>query len=314
MRLLALLAALLFASPAAAQSAAAGTAGAQFLKLGAGARATAMGGACAASCDDAYSLYWNPAGLSRITSGGEADFFHGQPYGLLDYDYAAVAASVKSWDSVLAAGITRLGTSQQGYNASNRPTGGFTTQDLALSLGIASRFEMRPDRTYEDERFLRAGAAIKLISQSAPGEQISGLAADLGLQGAAFEDADNAVRLGFSVLNLGPGLGPAGARSPLPASANLGVAYTRWPSHLILTAELTRPVDGDVDLRLGLEWRPITYIAFRAGFSSMNSAGSVLDSLSLGGGLLFKSLEFGVSFVGQADLGRTLLFDLKWRW
>ena len=95
---------------------------------------------------------------------------------------------------------------------------------------------------------------------------------------------------------------------------NLGVAYERRPSGLMLAAELTRPNDGETDLRLGLEWRPMAFAAFRAGFSSARPTGGPLDSLSLGGGLSFKSLEFGVSFVGHADLGRTLLFDLKWRW
>ena len=44
-----------------------GTTTANFLKLGAGARAEAMGGAYAAVADDATALYWNPAGLTRIS-------------------------------------------------------------------------------------------------------------------------------------------------------------------------------------------------------------------------------------------------------
>lgn len=309
-----LIALLLLARPAMALPSAAGTSGAQFLKMGVGTRATGMGGACTAACGDAYSLYWNPAGLTRITGRGEAVFFHGRPFGLLDHDFAAVATSITSWDSVLAAGVTRLGTTQKGYDSSDRPTGEFSTQDLALSLGIARRFDILPDRAYENERLLRAGAALKLIRQGLPGQQTSGVAADLGLQGAPYENANNAIRLGLSLLNLGPGIGPSGARSALPMSANLGVAYERRPAGVQVAAELTRPNDGKTDLRLGLEWRPMAFAAFRAGFPSARPAGGTLDSLSLGGGLSFKSLEFGVSFVGHADLGRTLLFDLKWRW
>jgi long-subunit fatty acid transport protein len=37
----------------------------QFLKIGVGGRATAMGDAFIAVADDASSLYWNPAGLSQ---------------------------------------------------------------------------------------------------------------------------------------------------------------------------------------------------------------------------------------------------------
>lgn len=43
-----------------------GTAAANFLNLGIGARAEAMGGAFTALADDGAALYWNPAGLSQI--------------------------------------------------------------------------------------------------------------------------------------------------------------------------------------------------------------------------------------------------------
>ena len=43
-----------------------GTTAANYLKIGVGARATAMGGAFTAIADDATALYWNPAGLSQI--------------------------------------------------------------------------------------------------------------------------------------------------------------------------------------------------------------------------------------------------------
>lgn len=314
MRFLGLLAALLLAGPAAAMSSAAGTSGAQFLKLGVGARATAMGGACAAVCSDAYSLYWNPAGLSRISSRGEAVAFHGRPFGLLEQDFAAVAVSVKSLDAVLAAGFSRLGAAQNGFDAADRPTGDFAEEDTALGLGGATRLEIFPSRAYEDERTLRVGGAVKFIRQSMPGTRISGAAVDLGLQGAAFEGADHALRWGLSVLNLGPGLGASGMRAPLPMYMNLGLAYEARSSGLLLTAEVPRPRDGESDLRLGAEWRPIAFAHFRAGLSSLRNAAGPLSSLSLGGGLSVRSFEFGVSFVGHADLGRALLFDIKWHW
>src|SRR5688572_29976247 len=44
-----------------------GTSTAQFLRIGQGARAEGMGGAFTAIADDAYAVYWNPAGLAQIT-------------------------------------------------------------------------------------------------------------------------------------------------------------------------------------------------------------------------------------------------------
>ena len=43
-----------------------GTFGAQFLKIGPSARATAMGSAYTAVADNAESVYWNPAGIVGI--------------------------------------------------------------------------------------------------------------------------------------------------------------------------------------------------------------------------------------------------------
>ncbi len=43
-----------------------GTTGANFLKIGVGARAAAMGDAFTVIVDDSTSLYWNPAGLAKI--------------------------------------------------------------------------------------------------------------------------------------------------------------------------------------------------------------------------------------------------------
>ena len=45
-----------------------GTSAAQFLKIGVGARSMALGGAVVAATDDAYSLYWNPAAITKIKS------------------------------------------------------------------------------------------------------------------------------------------------------------------------------------------------------------------------------------------------------
>ena len=43
-----------------------GTTAAQFLKIGVGARPMGMAGSYAAQSDDIYSLYWNPAGITKI--------------------------------------------------------------------------------------------------------------------------------------------------------------------------------------------------------------------------------------------------------
>ena len=44
----------------------AGSAGAQFLKIAVGSRYQGMGEASVATVDDAYAMYWNPAGMANV--------------------------------------------------------------------------------------------------------------------------------------------------------------------------------------------------------------------------------------------------------
>ena len=61
-----------------------GEAGAQFLKIGAGARACAMGEAFTGIADDPSAIYWNPAGLTQMNS---AQIIAMQNFYLLDMSY-----------------------------------------------------------------------------------------------------------------------------------------------------------------------------------------------------------------------------------
>jgi hypothetical protein len=70
---------------------------ASFMKIGAGAKAVALGGAFVAMADDASAGYWNPAGLSQL-SGPVISLADRVP--VLDTDYAHV---------VIASPIPRLG-------------------------------------------------------------------------------------------------------------------------------------------------------------------------------------------------------------
>src|SRR5438309_11866769 len=74
--------------PAAASDA--GTTAANFLKLGIGPRAIAMGEAQVGLADDVYAAYWNPAGLAQLQS-PEAGFVHTEYVQDINEQYAAYA-------------------------------------------------------------------------------------------------------------------------------------------------------------------------------------------------------------------------------
>lgn len=69
---------------------------AEFLKVGAGARALGMGGAFVALADDASAVYWNPAGIVSIDR-IEVEAMHAEQFGnLINYDFVATAFPISN--------------------------------------------------------------------------------------------------------------------------------------------------------------------------------------------------------------------------
>ncbi|MFH1010017.1 MAG: UPF0164 family protein, partial [bacterium] len=66
-----------------------GTTAAPFLGIAVGARALGMGGAFVSVADDATALYWNPAGIARLSS-YEVILVHTDWISDLSYDFVGV--------------------------------------------------------------------------------------------------------------------------------------------------------------------------------------------------------------------------------
>ena len=70
-----------------------GTSAAAFLEIGVGAKAQSMGGAFVSLADDPTAMYWNPAGIGRI-SGFEATFIHVNWLLDTNYDYSGIVTPI----------------------------------------------------------------------------------------------------------------------------------------------------------------------------------------------------------------------------
>ena len=81
----------------------------EFLQIGVGARAAAMGGAQSAIVSDVTAAYWNPAGLTQGPEHPELALMHSEYFaGIAKYDYAGFALPVKAGGR-FAASFIRLG-------------------------------------------------------------------------------------------------------------------------------------------------------------------------------------------------------------
>jgi len=154
----------------------------EFLALGAGARALALGSAFVALADDATAGYWNPAGLVRLSS-RQLHLMHAERYGgLVAHDVVAVADAGRHGRG-LGLTLVRVGVADipftdlpdpsQPPGDANRPIVISTesSADYALYLSWARRFRSRLD----------LGLSLKGIYRSIASYSAYGAGIDLGL-------------------------------------------------------------------------------------------------------------------------------------
>ncbi len=174
----------------------------EFMAVGPGARALAMGGAFVALADDASAIYWNPAGLAG-RSGRQALAMHAERFGgLVAYDFAgwtqpgpALLGSRGAW----GVGLLHLGvddivvTRQLGFvdlNGNGRPDGNEQLVDAdGNPVTDFSTLPRESDHSFALfgsfgalTRHASVGGSIKLIySNAIAGESAVGIGIDLGL-------------------------------------------------------------------------------------------------------------------------------------
>ena len=155
----------------------------EFLAIGVGARSLAMGNSTIASANDVTSGYWNPAGLTRISSDWDVALMHSEYFaGIAKYDYGA--AAYKYSDSLaFGLSIIRFGVDDipntlelidaEGNLRYDRITS-FSASDLAFIFTLAKVSNIKG---------LRYGANVKVIRRTA-GDFASawGFGLDLGAQ------------------------------------------------------------------------------------------------------------------------------------
>lgn len=307
-----LFAALLAAWPAWAETVnrQAGTSGAQFLKLGAGARAGAMGDSFSAMADDASAAYYNPAGLYQLTGsqilGAHTAYFQGMNYEVMQFAYP-FGRQEKFSRHTFALGVYYLSVDRIERRVSDTtdPLGTFGAGDGAYSLSYA----------YAVSRQLGLGVTAKLISQSLDTYHASAFAADAGALYKLNPDGAMPLSLAFVLRNAGSRPRFAGRESdPLPTSQTVGLGLQVIPGRLNLNVEGTKYRDTGTHGALGVEYlHPFTDNvsgAFRAGYNSQHNNISGINGLTLGTGINFYKATFDFAWLPFGNLGNTFRYSL----
>ncbi len=279
-----------------------GTSSGEFLKIGQGARALALGEAYTALADDALALNWNPAGLARVPHISVV-LAHTAYLESVNYEYAAAALKLSILGAVGASVQHQsVGDVTQRDNTGLQ-TGSFSPKDGAYTLGYAHNLGV-----------LCVGLSAKYID-SKLADSATGMAVDAGIQtGPLLGDR---FRLGATAANIGGKLKYDKASNDLPVTYRVG-ASASLTEGWVISSDVILPRDNKPIVAVGTEfglalaghWR----LTPRFGYNT-RSAGDVegFTGFSAGLGFGLRKLSVDYALVPLGDLGLTHRFSLSFR-
>lgn len=270
-----------------------GTSSADFLKIGVGARPSAMGGAYAAVADDSNATYWNPAGIA-YTDTWDLTFMHLVWYANTGYDFLSAVMPI---DNISGVGLSANYFWVPEFNSTRDSLGVFlepsaaASYDLALTLTYA---RIMGDIYTTDFTIgnIALGANITYVQRKLLDTLMPGMAmADLGMT----VNLTDAIRGAIVLQDID--LGSGEDRSPF--AARIGAAWDIAISKdigLLLACDVSRPIDitnpdySKLFVSMGFEVKLFGYGYLRGGYRS----GEPDFGLTAGAG-------FGLPEIGSVD-------------
>jgi hypothetical protein len=145
----------------------------EFLNIGIGARAFAMGGAVTATTKDVTSGYWNPAGLRNMPSDFQLSLMHSEYFGgLAKYDYVGLAYRLAENKGNIGINVIRFAVDDIPYTLNFiKPDGTFDYGAIPKSISAAdyaalisySRDLKIKSMEARDDIYVTVGGNIKVI-------------------------------------------------------------------------------------------------------------------------------------------------------
>ncbi len=282
-----------------------GTTAAQFLKIEAGARAVALGGAYAAIANDPYALYWNVAGIAQINK-ISANFTYENWIADLTHNFAGVVIPMNKWGNI-GFSVLALNTDQIEETTIEHPRGTGTfvdAYDVAVGVSYA-RFMTE---------YVSVGITGKYVQQKLFELTAETVALDVGF---LLYTGYKGVKVGLTLTNFGPGLKLSGKNLiraldkwdecisdpevptllettswPLPTSYRVSVAIdvlgngsamfsSEGPNKLFLAVDALHPSDNPEHYSVGLEYSYNQIVFCRAGYKHNTD----IQGFTAGGGL-----------------------------
>jgi hypothetical protein len=248
----------------------AGTATVQFLKIGVGARATAMGDAFVAIANDASALYWNPAGITQFPS-NEVVLSQTSWFVDIQHQFLGAVYHLSSNDAV-GISVTSLHMDDMQITTEFAPTGTgnyFSFGDVAV--GVTYSRKLTPQFSF--------GGTVRYVEETMDVIKTRGVVIDLGTY---YWTGLGSSRFSAVVTNFGNQMSPTGSVSlyggqtadkfqefPPPTNFKFGFAFDpiKDETNLLTAAiQLNHPNDNSENISLGAEYGWMSTLFLRGGY------------------------------------------------
>lgn len=235
-----------------------GTIGGQFLKIGIGARAQALGGAFVSVADDASAIYWNPAGVARIGK-SVVNINHTAWLADVSFTQAAYVFELGFLPGKLAVNARSLYMDSQPIRTVFRPEGtgqSFDAGDVAFGLTYA--------RSFTDK--FSAGISGNYIQSSLATFSASAFTFDFG---TLYDTGYRSLRIGMAIQNIGSDMEFKDDPVKMPTVFRVGMSMNLYESdsHLLLSAvDFSHPPDNNERASWGMEYGFKEFFYLRGGY------------------------------------------------
>jgi long-subunit fatty acid transport protein len=294
-----------------------GITAADFLKIGIGARANAMGESFAAVDNDAYALFYNPAGITQFDK-TEIAIAHTTWFVGLQHDFIGAVFHLDGQNSV-GLSIVSLQSDDMPVTTEFQPYGTgayFKYGDLAFAATYARR--MTDNFSF--------GVSVKYVDETLAQLSMRGTLIDLGTY---YWTGLGTTRFAVSVSNFGGQLTPSGSVNLVdgttvsdfqsfspPTIFRIGFAFEPYQDEMnkiTASAQLNHPADNSENISLGTEYSYDSAFFLRAGYKINVDE----QSYSLGAGVKvdarFALVYFDYAFTPYERLGDVHRFSLNLR-
>ncbi len=266
----------------------AGSAGLQFLKIGAGARETAMGEAVTGSVKGANAMFWNVSGIAYAEQ-NEVSFSYCN--WLVDSKHMVASAAIPVGSFVLGFDVVSLSINDFEETTVTSPDGTgrmVSAGDLLIGVGIARRFTDK----------LSIGGQVKYVHEKLDDYSFDNVLFDLG---TLYYTGWRNLRLAFSLQHFGPDMKLVDQTFRTPLLFRLSatdeiIEYDdiTWT----LAAELVHPTDNVEWVNLGTEIILLDYFFIRSGYRFNVDEGKLAFGLGIKSpSLTYADAKIDYSFV-----------------